>query len=93
MRRRHFGGGINHLESHITAKVRLSIIAGAIWVGAGVAAPAGATDAPTGLPNPAAVFCAEQGGEYLRDSDECRLPDGTRVNAWERYRGEHQSTT
>ncbi len=38
------------------------------------------------IPNPAAVFCVDQGGEYLLDSGECRLPDGSVVDAWEYYR-------
>jgi putative hemolysin len=38
------------------------------------------------IPNPAAVFCVDQAGEYLLDSGECRLPDGSVVNAWEYYR-------
>jgi putative hemolysin len=39
-----------------------------------------------GLPNPAAVFCEEQGGEYLLDTGECRLADGTVRDAWDYYR-------
>lgn len=39
-----------------------------------------------GLPNPAAVFCKEQGGEYLLDEGECHLPDGTVQDAWEYFR-------
>lgn len=51
------------------------------------------TDAPTtGMPNPASVYCEEQGGT-LEIVDEaagqvgyCNLPDGTRIEEWEYYR-------
>lgn len=39
-----------------------------------------------GKPNPAAVFCEAQGGQYLLDTGECRLADGTVRDAWEFYR-------
>ena len=39
-----------------------------------------------GRPNPAAVFCQEQGGEYLLETGECRLADGTVKDAWEYFR-------
>lgn len=39
--------------------------------------------------NPASVFCAEQGGENLLVSGECRLVDGTVVDAWDYYRQHH----
>lgn len=44
------------------------------------------------LPNPASVFCEEQGGrvEIVADDDGeagvCVLPDGTRIDEWELYR-------
>jgi putative hemolysin len=38
-----------------------------------------------GRPNPAAVFCQEQGGEYLLETGECRLADGTVRDAWEYF--------
>lgn len=54
------------------------------------------TDVPTtdstGMPNPASVYCEEQGGT-LEIVDEaagqvgyCNLPDGTRIEEWEYYR-------
>lgn len=57
-------------------------------------------DAPVvGVPNPASVFCVEQGGTVdIVDADDgqigyCELPDGTRVEEWEYYRAETGSTT
>jgi putative hemolysin len=51
---------------------------------------------PTGVPNPAAVFCEEQGGtvEIVTDaqgnqSGICGLPDGTQIEEWEYYRQFH----
>lgn len=46
----------------------------------------GTAQEPVGLPNPAAVFCAGQGGQYLLDSGQCLLPDGTTVDAWDYFR-------
>lgn len=39
-----------------------------------------------GLPNPAATFCIEQGGEYDLESGMCRLKDGIEVDAWTYFR-------
>lgn len=45
-----------------------------------------------GLANPSAVYCIEQGGEYLiekepaGDAGYCQLLDGRKVDAWEYYR-------
>jgi putative hemolysin len=39
-----------------------------------------------GSPNPAAVFCQEQGGDYSFETGECRLTDGTAKDAWEYFR-------
>jgi putative hemolysin len=44
-----------------------------------------------GVPNPAAVFCEEQGGVTSGPEPMCELPDGTVVDAWEYYR-EHGLT-
>ncbi len=44
------------------------------------------------LPNPAAQFCVEQGGDYdIREGDKgmvgvCVMPDGTELDAWSYYR-------
>jgi hypothetical protein len=54
----------------------------------GVAAAA----APVGLPNPAAAFCVEKGGQYQLASRDagarsvCRFPDGRVVDAWDFFR-------
>jgi uncharacterized protein len=42
------------------------------------------------IPNPAAVFCEEQGGTVSGDGPMCTLPDGTTVDAWEHYRASEQ---
>ncbi|MFM7125667.1 MAG: DUF333 domain-containing protein [Actinomycetota bacterium] len=54
------------------------------------------TDSPntdaTGMPNPASVYCEEQGGtveivdEPAGQVGFCNLPDGTRIDEWEYYR-------
>jgi putative hemolysin len=53
-------------------------------------------DSPLGLPNPASVFCEEQGYTLeLRTSAEgtagiCIFPDGSECEEWAFYRGECQ---
>jgi putative hemolysin len=49
----------------------------------------------TGLPNPAAVYCEEQGGTVDMRTDEsggqigiCIFSDGTEVEEWAYFRGE-----
>lgn len=42
----------------------------------------------TGIANPAAVYCEEQGGTVSGDEPMCTLPDGTVVDAWDLYREE-----
>jgi putative hemolysin len=42
-----------------------------------------------GMPNPAAVFCEEQGGTTSGPEPMCQLPDGSVVDAWEFFRSEH----
>lgn len=52
----------------------------------------GRDETPVGIPNPASVFCEEQGGtlELVDEADGtvgyCNLPDGTRIEEWEYYR-------
>jgi len=60
-----------------------------------VALSCGDDDEP-GVPNPAAVFCEEQGGHVEIERDDagnergiCLLPDGTRVDEWDYYRTHH----
>jgi putative hemolysin len=51
-------------------------------------------DSPVGLPNPASVFCQEQGYTLELRSDAsgtagyCIFPDGTECEEWAFYRGE-----
>jgi hypothetical protein len=52
--------------------------------------------APVGMPNPAAVFCVDSGGEtVMRTNDDgsidgyCKLADGGYIEQWELYRAEH----
>ena len=52
-----------------------------------------------GMPNPAAVYCVEQGGELVPMQDEngeyslCRLADWTEVEEWEYYYANHAEAT
>lgn len=45
-------------------------------------------DASVQIPNPAAVFCADQGGTFDLTSGTCTLANGTVVDAWEYFRRE-----
>ncbi|MGD9702507.1 MAG: DUF333 domain-containing protein [Acidimicrobiia bacterium] len=45
-------------------------------------------DEPAQLPNPASVFCEEQGGTVDLQSGICTLPDGTEIDEWEYYRSQ-----
>ncbi len=57
------------------------------------------TTTPTGIANPASVYCEKQGGtvELVDESDGqrgyCNLPDGTRIEEWEYYRSQTGVTT
>ena len=53
-------------------------------------------EAPIGMPNPASVYCLEQGGELETRTDAdgnqsgfCIFPDGTEKNQWEYWRENH----
>ncbi len=80
----------NWVPTVLTAVVVLFAAAVAIWW-------FGIRDSETtGVPNPAAVFCEEQGGtvEIVTDaqgnqSGICALPDGTEIEEWEHYRRFH----
>ena len=50
-------------------------------------------DTDTGIPNPAAVYCEEQGGTTSGPEPMCELPDGTIVDAWDSYREHHPDDT
>jgi putative hemolysin len=79
---------------------RSMMITGALLlVGALLLAACGSTPTPTpgqaGLPNPAAVFCEEQGGKVdIRKDGQggqygvCMFNDGTECDEWAYYRGE-----
>jgi putative hemolysin len=50
-----------------------------------------------GMPNPAAVYCQQNGGEHLilvrsdgSSQGVCRFKDGTEVDAWDMFRRRHQ---
>jgi putative hemolysin len=53
-----------------------------------------AFDSPVGLPNPASVYCEEQGYELVIRNEEggqvgyCVFPDGSECEEWAFYRGE-----
>ncbi len=63
----------------------LLTVAAALLVTAGCGGSAGDDD-DTGIPNPAAVFCEEQGGTTSGPEPMCELPDGSIVDAWDYYR-------
>jgi len=46
-------------------------------------------DSRTGIPNPAAAFCANRGGTYDLATGDCTLGNGTTVDAWEYFRSEY----
>lgn len=52
----------------------------------------------TGLANPAAVWCVQQGGTRVPVQSpqgvrtECRLSDGQTIDEWELWRRDHPST-
>ncbi len=43
---------------------------------------------PTKIANPAAVYCEEQGGQFVLQNGRCVLSDGKEVDAWTWYREE-----
>ncbi|MGB5758713.1 MAG: DUF333 domain-containing protein [Acidimicrobiales bacterium] len=47
----------------------------------------------TGIPNPAAVYCEDQGGTTTGPEPMCELPDGSIVDAWGYYREHHPQDT
>ena len=79
---------------HLPGIRRVCPLAGALLLLAGCsdyAAPPDGGEQIT-LPNPAAQFCVEQGGDYdIREGDKgmvgvCVMPDGTELDAWSYYR-------
>jgi uncharacterized protein len=59
-------------------------------------APAAAAE--TTIANPAATFCAEEGGRFERGGRQgrehgiCILPDGSELDAWEYFRERHSAS-
>lgn len=54
-------------------------------------------DRMIGMPNPASVYCTEQGGESVTKKDEqgneygiCKFKDGKEVDEWQFYRENHE---
>jgi putative hemolysin len=71
-----------------------SLLSACVGISQVVPAP---TDAPVGMPNPASVFCDEQGGRLEIRTDAsggqfgaCTFADGSECEEWAFYRGECQ---
>ncbi|MBV7482955.1 DUF333 domain-containing protein [Bordetella sp. BOR01] len=53
------------------------------------------TDRTVGMPNPASVYCQEQGGQLRIVNTQdgqvgmCVLPNGEEIEEWELYRRDH----
>lgn len=97
---------ILHIMKTLKVRMRFGLVAfvavGSIGlIGCGDDESPSTTDAPTtetptadstGMPNPASVYCEEQGGTLEIVDEEggqvgyCNLPDGTRIEEWEYYR-------
>ncbi len=68
------------------ARVATMIAAASVLVLAG-GCGGGDNDGPE-IPNPAAVYCEQQGGTVSGPEPMCELPDGSVVDAWDYYRTE-----
>lgn len=50
------------------------------------------TQGNAGVSNPAAIYCATRGGEYLTEEEAnstvsfCKFPNGSLINAWDLFR-------
>lgn len=51
-----------------------------------------------GMPNPASVFCIQQGGEVILKKDEnnasygmCKFKDGSEIEEWAYFRAHHKA--
>ncbi len=75
----------------MTVRLRRTLVLGIVPVVLAVAVGACGDDDDddgddTQLPNPAAVFCEDQGGVVTGPEPMCELPDGSVVDAWDYYR-------
>lgn len=68
-------------------RIAISIAAASMLPLIGGCGDSNDNDAP-GIPNPASVFCEEQGGTASGPEPMCELPDGSIVDAWDYYRTE-----
>jgi len=68
-------------------RVAIMIVAATMLPITGGCGGDGDNDDP-GVPNPAAVYCEEQGGTTSGTEPMCELPDGSVVDAWEYFRSE-----
>ncbi len=75
--------------------IAASLLAGCFGISQEVTVPAPAETPLANMPNPASVFCEEQGGRLeIRTGDDggqfgvCTFPDGSECEEWAFYRGE-----
>jgi putative hemolysin len=66
------------------ARLAIMVLAASVLV---ISGGCGGDDQP-GVPNPAAVYCEQQGGTVAGPEPMCELPDGSTVDAWEFYRAD-----
>lgn len=87
-----YRSGFMRLLAVLAWLILASLLSACVGISQEVPAP---TDAPAGMPNPASVFCEEQGGrlEIRTGSDGgqlgfCLFADGSECEEWAFYRGE-----
>ncbi len=71
-------------DGAVKARVVITIAVASMLVFAGGCG--GSNNDDPQVPNPATVFCEEQGGATSGPEPMCELPDGSVVDAWEYYR-------
>ncbi|RKQ38166.1 DUF333 domain-containing protein [Enterobacter sp. R1(2018)] len=76
---------------------KITLLLGA-FILSGCSSPEPITPAPPrviGMPNPASVYCKDNGGELrvvktdLGERGDCILPSGERIDEWKLYRRDH----